>query len=71
MRCQRCTALMVSERFLDHLDDTGKFAFYGWRCLICGEIMDPIILAHRKNKIRPIHSRNRKLIVGKKYFKLQ
>lgn len=37
-RCERCRGLMVSER-----DDE----FMGWRCILCGERTDPMILAQR------------------------
>ena len=38
-RCERCSGLMVSER-----DDE----FMGWRCILCGERIDPVILAQRR-----------------------
>lgn len=37
-QCKRCDGLMVSE------DDTD---FNGWRCILCGERIDPVILAQR------------------------
>ena len=40
--CQRCKGRMVFEKFY------GKSgAFFGWRCVICGDILDPVILLHR------------------------
>ena len=33
---------MVYERFQDMLD-----MFYAWRCLNCGEIMDPVVARNR------------------------
>lgn len=54
---------MVSERFQDLHDDTGKMHFYGWRCLSCGEIIDPLILNNRSEKPSPFSSKNRKLLV--------
>lgn len=50
--CRRCHGLMVPERFLDLQDDTGQLSFYGWRCLTCGEIVDPLIQAHRAHRHR-------------------
>ena len=38
-RCGRCSGLMVSER-----DDE----VMGWRCLLCGDRIDPVILAQRQ-----------------------
>jgi hypothetical protein len=42
---------MVKERFTDLLDDTGKMRFLGWRCVVCGEIMDPVILFNRVSPV--------------------
>ena len=47
MQCQRCDGLMVSERFYDLRDDTGRLHFEGLRCLVCGEILDTLILKNR------------------------
>ncbi len=42
MRCQRCGGRMVFEKFY------AENNFYtGWRCMICGDILDPVILLHR------------------------
>ena len=42
MRCQRCNMVMVNERFYGPGDP-----FWGWRCVLCGNIFDPIILENR------------------------
>jgi hypothetical protein len=39
---------MVSDRFADLADDTGQIEFVGWRCLVCGNIADPVIVANRQ-----------------------
>jgi len=44
MNCSRCTGLMIRD---DLQDDTGLGRFVGWRCLICGEVLDPVILENR------------------------
>jgi len=49
MHCLRCGGLMLMERFFDFLDDTDQFEFTGWRCLVCGEIMEPLIAANPRN----------------------
>ena len=49
MQCVRCNGLMVEDRFMDLRDDTGQIEFGGWRCVVCGNIADPIIVANRKN----------------------
>ena len=47
MQCGRCHGLMITESFTDLLDDTGKLRFAGWRCVACGEIVDPVIVSNR------------------------
>lgn len=47
MRCRRCNGLMIREWFLDLQDDTGGLKFEGWRCVNCGEVVDPVVLTHR------------------------
>ena len=42
MRCQRCHGKMIFEKFYDVNN-----VFFGWHCVICGEILDPVILLHR------------------------
>jgi hypothetical protein len=42
MRCQRCGGRMIFEKFYDV-----NSVFFGWHCVICGEILDPVILLHR------------------------
>ncbi len=40
--CHRCNGRMVSEKFYG-----ADSVFWGWRCVTCGEILDPVILLHR------------------------
>ncbi len=40
--CQRCGGRMIFEKFYDVNN-----IFFGWHCVICGEILDPVILLHR------------------------
>lgn len=47
MRCQRCTGYMIPDSFVDLRDDTGRILFEGWRCINCGEVVDPVVLTHR------------------------
>ncbi|HZS12674.1 MAG TPA: hypothetical protein VFA38_10515 [Nitrospirales bacterium] len=47
MECDRCHGLMVQDVFEDYLDDTGRSTFTGWRCVLCGAIVDPVICSHR------------------------
>ena len=42
MRCNKCGGLMSYEKFYSEMDD-----FFGWRCIACGEIIDPVVLENR------------------------
>jgi hypothetical protein len=44
MNCPRCTGLMVQD---DLQDETGLACFAAWRCVVCGEVLDPVILENR------------------------
>lgn len=63
MDCPRCSGSMISQIFEDIKDDTGHICFYGYRCLICGEIVDPVIMANRQNRPH-LQARNRKLMAS-------
>ncbi len=47
MTCLRCEGLMVSDWYYDLLE-TGEINFVGWRCLNCGAVVDPVIVANRE-----------------------
>lgn len=49
MGCSRCRGYMIRDSFLDLRDDTGCLQFEGWRCINCGEVVDPVVLAHRRD----------------------
>jgi hypothetical protein len=42
VNCQRCGGRMIFEKFYDVSN-----VFFGWHCVMCGEILDPVILLHR------------------------
>jgi hypothetical protein len=52
MECVRCRGLMVPDRFVD-LVESGQAEFPGWRCLACGNITDPVIVANRRQPPTP------------------
>ncbi len=54
-RCHRCGGLMVTEQVLE----VGSF---NWRCVSCGERIDPVILAHREKCLARVEAE--KLFVG-------
>ena len=42
-RCHRCRGIMLYDKFYGHQEQ-----FWGWKCVICGEIVDPVILENRQ-----------------------
>ena len=59
MGCPRCHNLMVEETFVDLQVSPSVSSFTGWRCMICGEILDPIILQNRTLHPEPQYGRAR------------
>ena len=59
MGCPRCENLMVQETFVDLESETYPGAFWGWRCLVCGAILDPVILSHQAERPESVVSRSR------------
>jgi hypothetical protein len=57
MNCLRCQGLMVTTR----LEDAGSstLCFFGWQCLLCGEVIDSVINVNRKELHGPTGSRGR------------
>ena len=58
MKCNRCGGLMCHEKFFSQTFET----FSGWRCIVCGEIVDEVILRNRNGgleaeKINRVNSR--------------
>ena len=43
MKCHRCGGMMVYEKFFGPDEP-----FSGWRCILCGEIFDQVILENRQ-----------------------
>jgi hypothetical protein len=42
MRCSRCGGMMSYEKFYGDCE-----RFFGWRCIVCAEIIDQVILENR------------------------
>jgi hypothetical protein len=42
MKCLRCNSIMIFDKFFGPHEH-----FWGWKCLICGEILDEVILENR------------------------
>jgi len=51
---------MIQDVFEDLHDDTGSIFFRGWRCITCGEILDPVIANNRQSRPSPLLGRARK-----------
>lgn len=66
MNCPRCDNLMVTDRYEDLWDETGTLTFWAWRCITCGEVIDPIILSNRASRQVPTvkHMPRRKLPIA-------
>ncbi len=47
MFCPRCHGLMAKETCIDLKDEMGIIMIPVWHCLICGELVDHLILQHR------------------------
>lgn len=47
MKCERCDGLMVIDHYIDMQDDSGQLWLRAWRCIMCGEVLDPRISRHR------------------------
>ncbi len=50
MQCVRCRGLMVKDQFYDLLDDSGHLSFYAWRCVGCGNVLDPLIWKNKRRR---------------------
>ena len=54
MNCTRCQGLMVVDHFIDLHDDTSHLWLRAWRCVNCGDVVDPAI---RHNQMRQTNGR--------------
>ena len=45
--CARCGGLLLTQHYIDLLDDTGQIDITAWHCTMCGEVIDPVILENR------------------------
>jgi hypothetical protein len=46
MRCNRCGGMISYEEFYGHCE-----YFFGWRCIVCGEIIDQVIPENRLKRL--------------------
>lgn len=55
MTCERCDGLMVNERICD-LQGMNSDLSDGYRCLLCGNLVDTTILENRRRSIDAVES---------------
>ena len=54
MNCFRCDGLMVEDHFLDFEGTTGHMWASGFRCMNCGNVLDPVIERHQSARPEPV-----------------
>lgn len=62
MNCERCGGLMVVEDCLDFKGSDDGFWIKAMRCIMCGNLMDPMIARHRKLRPPPVVAMSTKKI---------
>jgi len=48
MKCPKCNGDMNFEEFMYGGGGETPWSYEGWRCVYCGEIVDPLILLNRE-----------------------
>ena len=46
MHCAKCEGLMVADDLIDARESYHPMWMRGWRCVACGNVVDPLILRH-------------------------
>lgn len=54
MTCDRCEGLMVSERIYDFQGMGSDLCVNGYRCLLCGNLVDATILENRRRSTEAV-----------------
>ncbi len=62
MKCVRCHSMMFSETYDDHQGTSGQ-RISAMHCVMCGDIVDQVILKHRHETVEPFGNRARLAIV--------
>jgi hypothetical protein len=63
MKCSRCNGFMVVEDCLDTKGEPGQLWIRALRCVMCGNLIDPIIHRHRdgfRAQVLPYRNRVRR-----------
>ncbi|GJL52306.1 hypothetical protein [Candidatus Nitrospira salsa] len=59
MDCRRCAGFMQKQILMDHMNESGEVFIRAWRCINCGEVLDPMIMQNRKCMPEPIYDKAR------------
>lgn len=51
--CSRCGGLLIEESLFDFLDDSGHMRCWAFRCVQCGNVVDPLILKNKTCAVPP------------------
>ncbi|MGH9429120.1 MAG: hypothetical protein ACRD2L_22790 [Terriglobia bacterium] len=49
MTCHRCEGFMVQDDYFQLVESERRLA--AWRCVLCGDVVDPVIVANRKQQL--------------------
>jgi len=47
MHCTKCNGFMVVDDLIDMRESYHPMWMRGWRCVACGNVVDPLIVRHR------------------------
>ena len=50
MTCTRCQGCMAKDHFLDLMESAESMWLAGWRCLNCGNVLDPVMEWNRRGQ---------------------
>ncbi len=64
MRCGRCGGLQLWSHFANLGSAVGAWAYDGWRCMNCGDVVDALILENRSLQREMISTAHRVRPVG-------
>lgn len=57
MKCPKCQGMMVQDLLYDVFESTGHLPSEAWRCISCGNVIDPVVLRNRsKQGFEPVHA---------------
>jgi uncharacterized Zn finger protein len=50
MTCTRCQGCMAKDHFVNLMESAESMWIAGWRCLNCGNVIDPVIEQNRRGQ---------------------